>query len=95
MIRRKKHIGSDFDDFLSEEKIREETEAVAIKRVIAFQIENAMKENRLTKTMLAQKMKTSRSSIERLFNPENKSITLVTLNKAAAALGKKLEIQLV
>jgi predicted XRE-type DNA-binding protein len=95
MNTRKKRIGSSFDDFLSEENILEETEAVAIKRVIAYQIENAMKKNRLTKTMLAKKMNTSRSSIERLFNPENKSVTLMTLNKAAAALGKKLEVQLV
>jgi antitoxin HicB len=91
----KKHIGSNFDDFLAEEGILEQVDAVAIKRVITHQIESAMRTEHLTKSMLARKMNTSRSAIERLFDPENKSVTLVTLNKAAAALGKKLEVQLV
>jgi len=89
------HIGSSFDEFLSEENLLEETEAVAIKRVITHQLETIMKQKHLTKTMLAKRMHTSRSSLERLFDPANKSVTLVTLNKAAAAMGKKLEVQLV
>ena len=95
MKTRKKQVGSSFDAFLSEENLLEETEAVAIKRAIAYQIEIAMKQKHLTKSTLATRMKTSRSSIERLFDPENKSVTLLTLNKAASALGKKLEVQLV
>ena len=95
MVAKNKSVGSSFDDFLSEEGILESSEAVAIKRVIAHQIEQAMKKKHLTKSVLAKKMNTSRSALERLFDPENKSVTLNTLNKAAAALGKKLEVQLV
>lgn len=91
----KKNIGSKFDDFLTEEGLLEQVDSVAIKRVITHQIESAMRSEHLTKSMLARKMNTSRSAIERLFDPGNKSVTLVTLNKAATALGKKLEIQLV
>lgn len=94
-MKTKSKIGSRFDEFLSEENLLEETDAVAIKRVIAYQIEIAMKQKHLTKSTLATKMKTSRSSIERLFDPDNKSVTLLTLNKAAAALGMRLEVQLV
>ena len=95
MKRKNKHIGSDFDDFLREEGILEASDAVAIKRVITFQLEKVMEHDHLTKTMIAKKMRTSRSAIDRLFDPENDSITLVTLNKAAAALGKKLKVELV
>ena len=95
MKRKNKHIGTDFDDFLSEEGIREEVEAVAIKRVIAYQLQKTMKKLRISKTMMAKKMCTSRSSIERLFDPENDSVTLLTLNKAATALGKNLKVELV
>jgi len=89
------HIGSDFDSFLDEEGILEQSEATAIKRVIAFQIEALMNESHLTKTVLAKKMHTSRSSVDRLFDPVNDSVTLQTLNKAANALGKKLKVELV
>ncbi len=89
------YIGSSFDDYLKEEGILEQAEAVAIKRVIAHQIEEAMLSKKLTKTLLAKKMHTSRSAIERLFDPANNSATLLTLNKAAAALGKKLKVELV
>lgn len=90
-----KHIGSDFDVFIEEEGIREEVEATAIKRVVAYQIKEIMKKKHITKTMMAKKMHTSRSAVERIFNPENDSITLVTLNKAANGLGKKLKVELV
>ena len=90
-----KHIGSDFDDFLKEEGILELTEAAAIKKVLAYQLQEAMKHLHLTKTTLAKKMHTSRSALERLFDPENESVTLITLNKAAIALGKKLKVELV
>jgi antitoxin HicB len=90
-----KHIGSNFDDFLKDENLLENTEANAIKRVFAYQLQDAMKHRHLTKTLMAKKMNTSRSAVERLFNPGNNSVTLVTLNKAAAAVGKKLKVELV
>jgi len=90
----KKHIGSDFDDFLKEEGIYEEVQAVAIKRVIAYQIAEEMKKKKLSKTEMASRMKTSRAALERLLDPENASITLITLERAASAVGKKLKVQL-
>lgn len=90
-----KNIGSDLDDFLKDEGLLEETEAVAIKRVIAFQLQSEMKHKHLTKTIMAKKMHTSRSAVERLFDPGNNSVTLVTLNRAAVAVGKKLRVELV
>lgn len=95
MNTKKTHVGSNFDNFLREEGILEQTEAVAIKRVIAHQIEEIMQGKKLTKTMMAKRMHTSRSAVERLFDPENDSATLLTLNKAAAVLGKKLKVELV
>ena len=90
----KKHIGSNFDDFLKEEKIYEQVQAAAIKRVIAYQIAEEMKKKNLTKTEMASRMKTSRAALERLLDPENASITLITLERAASALGKTLSVQL-
>ena len=89
-----KHTGSDFDSFLQEEGMLAETEATAIKRVLAFQIQKEMEERRLTKSAFAKLMNTSRSSLDRLLDPENPSVTLVTMENAAIALGKKLKIQL-
>jgi antitoxin HicB len=95
MNTKSKHIGSDFDDFLKEEHILEQTEAAAIKRVIVHQIQAATKHLNLTKAAMAKKMHTSRSELDRLLDPENDSVTLITLNRAASALGKKLKVQLV
>lgn len=92
---KEKNIGSDFDDFLNEELIKDDVEATAIKRVITFQLQQEMKKKHITKTGMAKKMHTSRSAVDRLFDPENDSLTLVTLNKAAHVLGKKLKVQLV
>jgi len=89
-----KHLGSSFDDFLEEEGLRAETEAAAIKRVIAYQIEMEMKRAKLTKSAMADKMHTSRSALDRLLDPANVSITLQTLERAALALGKTLKIKL-
>jgi len=89
-----KHLGSNFDDFLEEEGLRAETEATAIKRVIAYQIEMEMKRAKLTKSAMAEKMRTSRSALDRLLDPANVSITLQTLERAALALGKNLKIKL-
>ena len=90
----KKHIGSNFDDFLKEENLYEQVQAVAIKRIIAYQITEEMKKKKLSKTEMANRMKTSRAALERLLDPENASITLFTLERAASALGKKLTVQL-
>ncbi len=94
MKKRNDHIGSDFDEFLEEEGILASVEATAIKRLIARQLSRAMKGGGLTKTMLAKKMRTSRSAVDRLLDPDNDSLSLTTLNRAAAALGKKLKIEL-
>jgi len=90
----KKHIGSNFDDFLREEKLLEAAETAAVKRVIAFQIEREMKRRKLTKTEMASRMKTSRAALERLLDPANASVTLSTLERAATVLGKKLKVEL-
>jgi len=89
-----KHIGSKFDSFLDEERMLAEVEAVAAKRVIAFQLRELMKKQKLTKVQLAKRMKTSRSALERLFDPDNVSVTLLTLERAARALGKSIRIKL-
>jgi len=88
------HVGSDFDDFLAEEGLLAETEAVAVKRVIAYQIEQFMKEQKLSKTQMSRRIMTSRAALERLLDPGNQSVTLQTLDRAARALGKRLQISL-
>lgn len=89
-----KHIGSNFDEFLQEEGLLAETEAAAIKRVIAHQINREMAERHISKSALARMMRTSRSSLDRLLDPENPSVTLLTLESVAFALGKRLKVQL-
>lgn len=89
------HLGGNFDDFLAEEGLLAEVEATAIKRVIAYQIEQEMNQKGLTKTEMAKKMKTSRSSLDRLLDPQNASINLQTITKAASILGKRLKIEFI
>ena len=91
---KKKHVGSSFDDFLVEEAILEESTAVAIKRVIAWQIAQEMQAQQLTKTALAKRMRTSRAALNRLLDENDSSLTLTTLASAAAALGKKVDLRL-
>jgi len=90
-----KNIGDSFDNFLEEEGILEHTEDVATKRVVAFQIQEEMKKRNISRKALAQKMNTSRSSVRRLLDPSNESMTVKTLKKAAKTLGKRVEIRLV
>jgi len=90
----KKNIGSNFDDFLQEESLLESSTAVALKRVIAWQIDQEMKAQKLTKTELAKRMRTSRAALNRLLDENDASLTLTTLASAAAALGKKVNLQL-
>ena len=82
-------------DFLEEENLLTEVEAIAIKRVIAYQIEQAMANEGLSKSAMARKMNTSRSSLDRLLDPDNPSVNLQTITKAAATLNKKLKFELV
>lgn len=88
------HQGQNFDHYLAEEGLLFDAEAVAIKRVLAYQVEAAMKKLALTKAGMAKKMYTSRASLNRLLDPKNTSVTLHTLAKAADAVGKKLHISL-
>ena len=80
--------------FLQEESLIESSTAVALKRVIAWQIDQAMKAQKLTKTELAKRMHTSRAALNRLLDENDASLTLTTLASAAAALGKKVNLQL-
>ena len=89
-----KHIGSDFDDFLKEEGIQEEVTATAIKRVIAWQLAEAMKKKHITKTEMAARMRTSRAVINRLLDENDTSVTLATLARASVAVGIPLKIEL-
>jgi predicted XRE-type DNA-binding protein len=90
-----KHVGSHLDDFLEEEAILEETTALAVKRVLAWQIEQEMRAQHLTKTSMAKKMRTSRTALNRLLDRNDTSLTLTTLASAATALGKNLRIELI
>lgn len=89
------HLGSDFDEFLREEGIYDQAQAVAVKRVLAYDIERNMQRAQLTKTDMAKRMGTTRAQLDRLLNPENPSTTLQTLVKAAGAVGKRVKISLV
>jgi len=88
------NIGSDFDDFLAGEGMLEEVTAVAVKRVIAWQIEQEMSAQKITKTSMAKKMRTSRASLNRLLDENDTSLTLTTLAGAAAALGQRIKLEL-
>ena len=95
MARKKKHIGSSFDDFLEEDGLLVEATAESIKRVLAWQIAQAMKRDNLSKAEMARRMKTSRASLDRLLDPDNSSVTLKTMHRAAAVLGKQIRMELV
>lgn len=90
-----KNIGNSFDSFLEKEGIREQVENVATKRVVAYQLQEEMKKQKISQKALAARMNTSRSSIKRLLDPHNDSLTLNTLKKAAKTLGKRVQIELV
>ena len=94
-MRKKGRIGSAFDDFLKKEGLHEEVTARAIKRVIARQLDALMREKHLTKTVLARRMRTSRAQLDRVLDPDNDSVTLGTLTRAAHAVGRKLRLELV
>ena len=92
VVRRNKHMGSSLDDFLKEEGVFEEFQAAAIKKVIAWQVDKAMKAQQLTKVRMARNMKTSRAQLDRLLNPDDGNVSIETLQRAATALGQELRI---
>jgi antitoxin HicB len=89
------HIGSNFDKFLEEEGIHEEVTAAAIKRVIAWQLDNLMKSKHISKTEMASRMRTSRAVVNRLLDEDDTSVTLATLSRASIAVGAPLKIDFV
>ena len=90
----KKHRGSSLDDFLKGEGVFEEAQALAVKEVVVWQLTEAMEERALSKTKLAALLKTSRSQVDRLLDP-TRDVTLSTLQRAAALVGRKVQIELV
>ena len=92
---KRKNIGSTFDSWLREERLYERVSAVAIKRVIARQVADAMQQKGLTKVEMARRMRTSRAALDRLLDPENNAVTLGTLQKAAAVVGRQVRLELV
>lgn len=89
------HIGSDFDDFLSEHGLAEEVSAAALKRVIAWQLAELMKAQHVSKKVLADRMHTSRTAVDRALDQNDSGMTLATLASAARALGQRVEIRLI
>jgi antitoxin HicB len=93
--KRNKHIGSTLDEFLKEEGILAETRAVALKDAIAWQVQQTMEKEKITKVEMAKRMRTSRAALDRLLAPGSASVTLQTLTRAARAVGRDLRIELV
>jgi antitoxin HicB len=93
--RRNKHIGSSLEDFLKEEGILEETRAVALKEAVAWQVQQTMEKENISKVEMARRMRTSRAALDRFLAPGNASVTLQTLTRAARAIGRDLRIELV
>jgi len=90
----KKHMGSSLDNFLKEESIFEEAQGQAIKEVVAWQLAQAMKKRKISKSRMATLLKTSRTQVDRLLDPKN-DITLSSLQRAAAMVGRRVSIELV
>jgi DNA-binding Xre family transcriptional regulator len=95
MTKKKGRVGSSFDDFLARQGIYEDVTARAIKRVIARQLDALMRDQSLTRLELAKRMRTSRAQLDRLLDPDNESVTLGTLTRAAKVVGRQLRMELV
>ncbi len=95
MSKNKGRIGSSFESYLQEQGTLEETTAVAVKRVLAWQLEQAMEKKQLSKNQMAKAMKTSRSQLDRILDPDNDRVQLATLSAAARVVGRQLRIELV
>lgn len=94
-LKRIDHSGSSFDEFLREEGMLEEAETVAIKRVIAWHLQREMQRKRITKKVMAGRLRTSRSQLDRLLDPQYAGVTLGALSRAAMVLGKRLKVQVI
>ena len=88
------YIGSSFDVLLEEDASLAQVESIALKKVIVYELQKIMDENHITKREMAQRMHTSRSSLDRLLDPRHPNVTLETIERAAIALGKKVELSL-
>ena len=95
MSKNKGHIGSSFESYLQEQGTLEETTSIAVKRVLAWQLEQAMEKKQLSKNQMAKAMKTSRSQLDRILDPDNDRVQLATLTAAARVVGRQLRIELV
>ena len=95
MNEKRGYIGSSFSDYLKEQGSLEETTAVALKRVLAWQLRQAMEQEQISKNAMAKAMNTSRSQLDRILDPENERLQLNTLISAARVLGRELHIELV
>ncbi len=89
-----KHLGSSIDDFMKEEGLFDEAQAQAVKEVVAWQLAEAMKNNKISKARMAILLKTSRSQVDRILDPKN-DVTLSSLQRAAAMVGRRLTIELI
>ena len=95
MSKKNPHVGSSFESWLDEKGIREETTAAAVKAIVAAQISEEMKKNGVSKVEMAERMHTSRAQLDRLLDPDNGSVTLETLMRAAKVVGRELRLELV
>jgi len=93
-MKKNPHDGSKFEDYLAKQGLLEAVTATAMKRVLAWQLAEAMKKQKVTKSQMAKRMKTSRAAVDRLLDAENTAVTLQTMGRAAAVLGKQLTIGL-
>jgi hypothetical protein len=94
MTRRSKHIGSSFESWLEEEGILESATAKAVKSVVARQLASEMQRHKISKKRLAEMMKTSRGQVDRILDPEKGNVTIETLQRAAAVVGRRLRLEL-
>lgn len=92
---RKKNLGSSLEAFLKDEGIYQECNAVAVKRVLAWELEQTMEKENISKTKMAERLKTSRSQLNKLLDPQDTGVTLSTMQKVAECLGKQLKLELV
>jgi DNA-binding Xre family transcriptional regulator len=94
MAKRNPHIGSDFDDFLADEGLLEATTALALKRVIAWQLDQARKARGLSKKEMAERMNTSRAQLDRILDANDASLTLETLSRASRVVGCRVSVEI-
>lgn len=94
-MKKNPHRGGNFQDFLAEEGLLPEVEALAMKKAIALQLHRILEEERVSKSQLAARMKTSRAALDRILDAKTPSLTITTIAKVAAALGHRVDFRLV